>query len=310
MKQMISPSALGDLPEHGLEPVLELAAVLGAGDHGAEVEGDQPLVLEPLGHVAAHDALGQPLDDGRLAHAGLADQHGVVLGAPRQHLHDAADFLVAADHRIELALPRQLGEVPRVALERLVLLLGILVGDALACRAPRPAPCRSPSAVTPCVPSTRAAAPALVLGDADQEVLGGDVLVLQALGFVPRPVTTPSRRGAAYWRPPPHTFGVRASSPSSWRMIVPPGAPELGEQRSDDAFLLPEQGQQQVLGLHGLVIALVGQRLGGLHRLLRFHGQLVESHHSSPGAAVSAPPTALCLSRLSGLGSESSTRTN
>ena len=45
----------------------------------------------------------EPLDDRRLADAGLADQHRVVLGAPRQHLDDAADLLVAADHRIELS---------------------------------------------------------------------------------------------------------------------------------------------------------------------------------------------------------------
>ena len=33
------------------------------------------LVLQPLGHVAAHDALRQAFDDGGLAHARLADQH-------------------------------------------------------------------------------------------------------------------------------------------------------------------------------------------------------------------------------------------
>ena len=64
------------------------------------------LVLQPFGHVAADDALGQALDDGRLADARLADQHRVVLGAPRQHLDDAADLLVAADDRVELALAR------------------------------------------------------------------------------------------------------------------------------------------------------------------------------------------------------------
>ena len=76
--------ALGvlDLLEHGLQALLELAAVLGAGDERAQVERDDALVLEPLGHVAAHDALGEALDDGRLADAGLADQHRVVLGAP------------------------------------------------------------------------------------------------------------------------------------------------------------------------------------------------------------------------------------
>ena len=65
----------------------------------------EPLVLEALGHVAVDDAAGQALDDGGLADAGLADQHRVVLGAAREHLDDPADLLVAADDRVELALP-------------------------------------------------------------------------------------------------------------------------------------------------------------------------------------------------------------
>ena len=83
------------------------------------------------GHVAVDDALREPFDDRRLADAGLADEHRIVLGAARQHLHDAANLLVAADDGIELALARRLGEVARVALERLILILGRLVGDAM-----------------------------------------------------------------------------------------------------------------------------------------------------------------------------------
>ena len=97
--------ALGDLLEDGLQALLELAAVLGAGHQGADVQGDHPLVLEALGHVAVDDPLGQPFDDGRLAHARLADQHRVVLRPAGEHLDDAADLLVAADDRVELALP-------------------------------------------------------------------------------------------------------------------------------------------------------------------------------------------------------------
>ena len=52
MNVMICALGLGDLAEHGLEPLLELAAVLRAGDHRAEVERDHALVLERLGHVA------------------------------------------------------------------------------------------------------------------------------------------------------------------------------------------------------------------------------------------------------------------
>ena len=72
---------VGDLLQHRLQPLLELAAVLGPGHHGRQVEGDHALVAQALGHVALDDAVGQALDDGGLAHAGLADEHGVVLGA-------------------------------------------------------------------------------------------------------------------------------------------------------------------------------------------------------------------------------------
>ena len=148
--------ALGvlDLLEHGLEALLELAAVLGAGDERAEVERDDALVLEPLGHVAAHDPLGEALGDGGLADARLADQHRVVLGPPAEDLDDAADLLVAADDRVELARARLRGQVAAVLLERLV---RAPRGSAMVTRWPprtlwsarriasRPAPCRSSS---------------------------------------------------------------------------------------------------------------------------------------------------------------------
>src|SRR5438105_15612399 len=62
------------------------------------------LVAQRVGHVPVHDALGQPLHDRRLADAGLADQHGIVLGAPREHLHHAADLLITSDHGSSLPL--------------------------------------------------------------------------------------------------------------------------------------------------------------------------------------------------------------
>ena len=54
---------VGDLLEDGLEALLELAAVLRAGDHRADVERDQALVAQALGHVALDDAAGEALDD-------------------------------------------------------------------------------------------------------------------------------------------------------------------------------------------------------------------------------------------------------
>ena len=121
-----------DLREHGLEPLLELAAVLRAGEQRADVERPHALALQALGDVARDDALREPLDDRRLPDAGLADEHRVVLRAPREHLDDAADLLVAPDDRVELPRLGERGQVAAVLLERLVRALGILRRDLLA----------------------------------------------------------------------------------------------------------------------------------------------------------------------------------
>ncbi len=104
-------AARADLLEHLLQALLEVTAVAGTGDQRAQVEGVELLVLEGLGHLALDDLLGQALDNGGLADAGLADQDGVVLGPAGQDLHDPLDLLVAPDHRVELALAGGLGQV-------------------------------------------------------------------------------------------------------------------------------------------------------------------------------------------------------
>src|SRR5262249_49687359 len=121
-----------DLLEDGLQPLLELAAELRAGDQRAKVERDHPLVLEALGDVAADDPLGEALDDRGLADAGLADEDRVVLRPPRQDLDRPADLVVAADDRIELAGPRLGRQVAAVLLQCGVGALGVGRGDPLA----------------------------------------------------------------------------------------------------------------------------------------------------------------------------------
>ncbi|KIT81875.1 hypothetical protein QT20_00095, partial [Staphylococcus aureus] len=106
--------------EHALQPLLELATIFRARDQAAHVERHQRAVLEVVGHVAIGDAQRQPFGDGGLADAGFADQHRIVLGAPGKDLDRAADLLVAADHRIELAVLRRLGQVARELLERVI----------------------------------------------------------------------------------------------------------------------------------------------------------------------------------------------
>ena len=131
MNSRMRPFALGDLGQHRLQPLLELAAVLGAGEQSPEVEREHAAVLEPLRHVAADDALGQSLDDRRLADPGFADQHRVVLCLAREDADRAADLRVAADHRVHLAGASLGDQVDAVLLERLVRCLGVVAGHAL-----------------------------------------------------------------------------------------------------------------------------------------------------------------------------------
>ena len=174
---------VGHLREHGLEPLFELAAVLGAGNQGTHVEGDNPFPFQALGHVLSHDPLRETLHDGRLADTGLADQHRVVLRTPREHLHETADFLVPTDDRVELALTRELRELAPVALERFVLGFRVRVGDPLrsANRRQRLVDPVADHAGRAQNPGGRRA-PALG-GQGEQQMLGADVLVLQAPGL-------------------------------------------------------------------------------------------------------------------------------
>ena len=101
-----------------LDALLELAAILGAGDHQGQVERDDALVAKQFRHVAGGDFLGQAFDDGRLAHAGFAEQHRVVLGAAAENLDDPLDLVLAADDRVHLAFAGDLGQVAAKGLER------------------------------------------------------------------------------------------------------------------------------------------------------------------------------------------------
>ena len=108
----------GCLLDHVLEALLKLTAILGTRDKTRQVERPDILVHKILGHVAGSNLLRQPLDDGRLAHAGVTQDKWVVLGAARKDLHHALDFLFAANHGIELAVARLLREVSGELLER------------------------------------------------------------------------------------------------------------------------------------------------------------------------------------------------
>ena len=100
------------LLEDLLEALLEVTAIAAPSHQGSQIEGVELLVADGLRNSISGDHLCEALDDGRLAHARLADQDWVVLGAARQHLHDPFRLTLAANHWVKLLFTGGLGEVP------------------------------------------------------------------------------------------------------------------------------------------------------------------------------------------------------
>ena len=94
------------------DALLKFATVLGAGHHAGQIQRQDLLVQQLLGHVRSGNALGQALGNGRLAHTGLTNQNGVVLGAAGKDLDDPLDLLFTADDGIQLALAGSLRQIP------------------------------------------------------------------------------------------------------------------------------------------------------------------------------------------------------
>ena len=174
---------VGQLLHDRLEALFELTAVLRAGHDERDVEREDALVGEEVRHVAVDDLLRQPFDDRGLADAGLADEDGVVLGAAAEDLLHALELVAAADQRIEQVLHRRVGEVAAELGEQRRLLgagerrlLVEQLDDVFAHLMEAHAFFHQDGG----------GHRALFAQDAEQQVLGADVVVQQPIGFFGR----------------------------------------------------------------------------------------------------------------------------
>ena len=107
-----------DFVHDALDALFELAAVLRAGDHQGEVEGDHLTIEEDFRDDARSDLLGEAFDDGGLTHAGFTDEDRIILRAAAEDLHHAADFFLTSDDRIKFSGLGELGEISAESLEQ------------------------------------------------------------------------------------------------------------------------------------------------------------------------------------------------
>ena len=270
-----------DLVEHALEAFLKLAAVLGTRDQRAHIQAEDAAVFQVLGHVAAHDPLGQAFCDGGLADAGLTDQHRVVLAFPGQDADDVADLHITADDRVQLVLLGGGDQIGAVLLKGVVGFLGVVAGDALVAADGgqllhefflRDA--ELAQQLTGCL--------AGALQDAEEYMLHADVFVLHLLGLIFGGV-----QGAVQVARDIDLVGVTAGTRhagqggdflhrgggKSARVDI-----HLGQHLGDQPVGLLGKCGQDVLLLHGLVGIFNGKALRTLQSLDGFLGELVHVH--------------------------------
>ena len=285
----------GHFVQHGFEPLLEFAAIFGAGDQRAEIERQELLVLQALRHVAIDDAQRQALDDRRLADAGFADQHRIVLGAAREHLDGAADFLVAADHRIELAVARGLRQVAGIFLQRVI---GVFGGSGIRGAALAQGLDRGIEVLRRHAGSLEnfAGLAVLLQRERKQQPLDGDKNVAGFLAGLFGGVEHAGERR--------RQIDLAGAGAGDFRQLVERRFDRLQrlagiaagtvDQAGRQSFRVVEQNLEQMFGGELLVALAQGQRLGGLHETAGAVGVFLEIHVRLPsahdGAAKSRVP--------------------
>ena len=171
---------LGQLLHDRLEAFFELTAVLRPRDNKRDIQRQNPLVRQEVRNVAVDDLLRQALDDRRLPDARLANKNGVVLRASAEDLLYAFHFQVTPNQRVELVFHRPFGQVPRELGQKGCLLHsregGLLVEQRDDIFADRIEP-------HPLFHEDGRGHGPFFAQDAEQQVLGSDVVVKQPIRF-------------------------------------------------------------------------------------------------------------------------------
>ena len=273
----------GHFLQHGLEPLLEFAAIFGAGDHGTEIERQQLLVGQALRHVAIDDAQGEALDDRGFADAGLADQHRVVLGTAGEHLDGAADFLIAPDDRIELAVASGLRQITCVFLQGIV---GVLRRRRIRCSALSQGFDGGIEVLRGDAGLLQDFASLAILFERErqQQALDGDEAVAGLFASLFSGIENARQRGIEIdlARAGAADFGASRKRGLCGLQGLPRIAAGTIDEARRQSFRIVEQNFQQMFGGELLVALAQGQRLGGLHETAGAVGVFVEIHRLLP----------------------------
>ena len=103
--------------DHALQALLEIAAVLRAGNQRTHIQRVDRAIEQHLGHVPLDDQARKPFSQCRFSDSGFTDIKRIVLAAPAQDLHRALNLELAPDQRIDAPLGGQGVQVGRETLQ-------------------------------------------------------------------------------------------------------------------------------------------------------------------------------------------------
>ena len=109
--------------QHCLQTFLKFTSVLGTGNEGTHIQGEDLLILQRIRHIALYDPLSQTLNCRRLADTRITDQHRIILGLPGQDPDDVTDLCVPANDRIQLLIPCPLYQTGTVLFQCIITVL-------------------------------------------------------------------------------------------------------------------------------------------------------------------------------------------
>ena len=111
--------ALLHFVHHSLQSLFEFSTVFGTCDQRSQIQRDQANA-KGFRDIALDDSVRETFHDCGLSHTRLTDQNRVVLGSTTQNSDHATDFLVSANHRIDLSFLGLLHQIDSVLIQSVV----------------------------------------------------------------------------------------------------------------------------------------------------------------------------------------------
>ena len=114
--------------DYGFQTFFKFTFIFGSGNQSPHIQRENLFRFQVLRHVAPHDTMCKTFGDRRLTDTRFANQDRVVFRTAAQDLKYTADFVVSADHRVQLAATGTFVQVDCIFTQRIICIFGRLAG--------------------------------------------------------------------------------------------------------------------------------------------------------------------------------------